>query len=121
MAPSSATLAERFRKRRRLRATPPRRASEARYEMSPTVIATAALMGVWLFALINVTPIMLWLERRAPAFMQDRLGPNRLGLLGLFQAIADVLKFIFKEDVNPAGIDRAMFILAPTIGFVSSL
>lgn len=89
--------------------------------MSPVVVATAALMGVWLFTLINVTPIMLWLERRAPAFMQDRLGPNRLGPLGLFQAIADVLKFIFKEDVNPAGVDRALFMLAPTIGFVSSL
>jgi NADH-quinone oxidoreductase subunit H len=89
--------------------------------MSPQLIATAALMGVWLFTLINVTPIMLWLERRAPAFMQDRLGPNRLGPLGLFQAIADVLKFIFKEDVNPAGADRNLFIIAPTIGFVASL
>ena len=89
--------------------------------MTPSVLATAALMGVWLFTLINVTPIMLWLERRAPAFMQDRLGPNRLGPLGLFQAIADVLKFIFKEDVNPAGADRTLFLLAPTIGFVASL
>jgi NADH-quinone oxidoreductase subunit H len=89
--------------------------------MNPTFVATAALMGVWLFTLINVTPIMLWLERRAPAYMQDRLGPNRLGPLGLFQAIADVLKFIFKEDVNPRGIDKTLFILAPTIGFVSSL
>ncbi|MGE0639175.1 MAG: NADH-quinone oxidoreductase subunit NuoH [Thermoanaerobaculia bacterium] len=89
--------------------------------MTATVVTAAALMGVWLFSLINVTPIMLWLERRAPAYMQDRLGPNRLGPLGLFQAIADVLKFIFKEDVNPAGADRTLFMLAPTIGFVASL
>jgi len=88
---------------------------------TPSVIAALAMTGLWMFALINVTPIMLWLERRAPAFMQDRLGPNRLGPLGLFQAIADVLKFIFKEDVNPAGADKVLFLLAPTIGFVASL
>ncbi|MBP9144638.1 MAG: NADH-quinone oxidoreductase subunit NuoH [Thermoanaerobaculia bacterium] len=88
---------------------------------TPTVVAALAMTGLWLFALINVTPIMLWLERRAPAFMQDRLGPNRLGPLGLFQAIADVLKFIFKEDINPAGADKTLFILAPTVGFVASL
>jgi NADH-quinone oxidoreductase subunit H len=89
--------------------------------ITPTVVAALAMIGLWLFALINVTPIMLWLERRAPAFMQDRLGPNRLGPLGLFQAIADVIKFIFKEDVNPAGADKFLFMLAPAVGFVASL
>jgi len=88
---------------------------------TPTVIAALAMTGLWLVALISVTPVLLWLERRAPAFMQDRLGPNRLGPLGLFQAVADVLKFIFKEDLNPAGADKFLFILAPTIGFVASL
>ena len=88
---------------------------------TPSVIAALAMTGLWLVALISVTPVLLWLERRAPAFMQDRRGPNRLGPLGLFQAIADVLKFIFKEDINPAGADKALFILAPTIGFVASL
>jgi len=88
---------------------------------TPAVVAALAMIGLWLVAVISVAPVMLWLERRAPAFMQDRLGPNRLGPLGLFQAIADVLKFIFKEDVNPAGADRLLYLLAPTVGFVASL
>ncbi len=89
--------------------------------LTPSLVAALAMSGLWLVALISVAPVMLWLERRAPAFMQDRLGPNRLGPLGLFQAIADVLKFIFKEDVNPAGVDRPLYLLAPTVGFVASL
>jgi len=89
--------------------------------LTPTILAALAMIGLWLVAVISVAPVMLWLERRAPAFMQDRLGPNRLGPLGLFQAIADVLKFIFKEDVNPAGADRLLYLLAPTVGFVASL
>ncbi len=89
--------------------------------LTPTIVAALSMIGLWLVAVISVAPVMLWLERRAPAFMQDRLGPNRLGPLGLFQAIADVLKFIFKEDVNPAGADRLLYLLAPTIGFVASL
>ncbi len=89
--------------------------------MPTPILATAVLMGLWTFALINVTIVMLWLERRAPALMQDRLGPNRLGPLGLFQAIADVLKFIFKEDLNPSAADKGLYLLAPTIGFVASM
>ncbi len=89
--------------------------------MTTQALATAVLMGTWTIALITVTVVMLWLERRAPAFMQDRLGPNRLGPQGLFQAIADVLKFIFKEDLNPSAADKGLYLLAPTVGFVASM
>jgi NADH-quinone oxidoreductase subunit H len=89
--------------------------------MTPGVIATLSMIGLWLFALINVAPVMLWLERRAPAFMQDRLGPNRVGPIGFFQGIADAAKFIFKEDLTPSGVDRPLFMMAPLLALVPAL
>lgn len=89
--------------------------------MSPETLAALAKMGLWLAFLINVAPIMLWVERRAPAFMQDRLGPNRVGPLGFFQGIADAAKFIFKEDIEPATADRGLYLLAPVLALVPCL
>jgi NADH-quinone oxidoreductase subunit H len=89
--------------------------------VSPETVAALAKIGVWVFALLQVAPVMLWLERRAPAYMQDRLGPNRVGPLGLLQGIADAVKFIFKEDVNPAGADKPLYLLAPTLALVPAL
>ncbi len=78
----------------------------------------AAKMGLWLALLLQVTPVMLWIERRVPALMQDRLGPNRVGPLGLFQAIADVGKFLFKEDFQPARSAHLLYLLAPILALV---
>jgi len=89
--------------------------------VSAETVAMLAKVGLWVFALLQVAPVMLWLERRAPAFMQDRLGPNRVGPLGLLQGIADAAKFIFKEDVNPAGADRPLFLLAPMLALVPAM
>jgi len=89
--------------------------------VSPELVAALAKTGLWVFALLQVAPVMLWLERRAPAFMQDRLGPNRVGPLGLLQGIADAVKFIFKEDVIPAGADKALYLLAPALALVPAL
>jgi NADH-quinone oxidoreductase subunit H len=89
--------------------------------VSPETTAALAKIGLWGFVLLNVAPVMLWLERRAPAFMQDRLGPNRVGPLGLFQGIADAVKFLFKEDVNPAGADKPLYLLAPMLALVPAL
>src|SRR5207253_9018507 len=52
-------------------------------------------------ALLNVTPIMVWVERRGSALIQDRPGPNRVGPFGLFQSLADAAKFFLKEDIVP--------------------
>jgi len=86
--------------------------------MSAEFLAALAKMGLWVFFLINVAPVMLWVERRVPAFMQDRLGPNRVGPLGLLQGIADAAKFIFKEDIEPATADRGLYLLAPVLALV---
>ena len=55
------------------------------------------------------------LERKLSAWMQDRVGPNRVGPMGLLQPIADGLKFIMKEEFTPRGVDKALFMLAPTL------
>lgn len=70
---------------------------------------TAVLYGL----ILNVVPIMVWVERRGAALIQDRPGPNRVGPFGLFQPIADFVKFIFKEDPIPANANRLLFILSP--------
>ncbi len=79
---------------------------------------TVAKMAVMLGILINVAPIMNWVERRACAMIQDRPGPNRLGPLGLFQPLADAVKFLFKEDVTPTAADRPLFLLAPVLALL---
>ena len=56
--------------------------------------------------MLNVTPIMVWVERRGSALIQDRPGPNRVGPFGLFQSFADALKFILKEDMLPAKANK---------------
>ncbi len=61
--------------------------------------------------------MLVWVERKVSAWIQDRVGPNRVGPLGLFQPLADAIKLLFKEDVVPEGTDRFLFILAPAVAF----
>ena len=60
-------------------------------------------------------------ERRICAWMQDRLGPNRVGPQGLFQPAADGLKNLLKEETLPAQADKVLFLLAPMMSFVPAL
>ncbi|MBI2567884.1 MAG: NADH-quinone oxidoreductase subunit NuoH [Candidatus Schekmanbacteria bacterium] len=62
---------------------------------------------------LQAAPIMAWVERRGAALIQNRLGPNRVGPLGLFQSIADAIKAMFKEDLVPAHVSRFYYLLAP--------
>ena len=65
--------------------------------------------------------IMIYAERRVSAFIQGRLGPNRVGPKGIFQPLADGIKFLMKEDIIPAGVDKPIFILAPAILLIPAL
>ncbi len=76
------------------------------------VVFTAILVGVALLTLA---------ERRICAWMQDRLGPNRVGPQGLLQPAADGLKNLMKEETLPAQADRVLFMLAPAMSFVPAL
>jgi len=69
-------------------------------------------------ALISIVPILVLAERRICAFIQNRLGPNRVGPGGLLQPLADVLKLAFKEDLRPAQADRVLYPLAPLLAFL---
>ena len=65
--------------------------------------------------------IMIYAERRVSAFMQGRLGPNRVGPQGLLQPIADGIKFLMKEDIIPAGVDKPVYLLAPAMLLIPAL
>jgi len=65
--------------------------------------------------------IMVYAERRVSAFMQGRLGPNRVGPQGLLQPIADGIKFLMKEDIIPDGVNKPIYLLAPVIMLIPAL
>ncbi|MDJ0973898.1 MAG: NADH-quinone oxidoreductase subunit NuoH [Planctomycetota bacterium] len=71
--------------------------------------------------LLIVGALMVWAERRVSAWMQDRLGPNRVGPEGLLQPLADLGKFMFKEDVVPKHTSKWMYMLAPAISLVPAM
>ncbi len=85
-------------------------------------IVVSAIKVFVVFNLIMVGVALLTLaERRICAWMQDRLGPNRVGPQGLLQPAADGLKNFLKEETSPALADRGLFTLAPMISFVPAL
>lgn len=65
--------------------------------------------------------LLIWVERKFAARVQDRLGPNRVGPFGLLQNVADAIKLIIKEDITPAGADRVIYNVAPILMVVSVL
>src|SRR5690606_27140940 len=65
--------------------------------------------------------LLIWVERKFAARIQDRIGPNRVGPWGLLQNVADAVKLITKEDITPAGADRVIFNVAPILMVVSAL
>ncbi len=63
----------------------------------------------------------IFLERKVCAWIQDRIGPNRVGPAGLLQSVADGIKLMFKEDYNPRNVDLTVFILAPAFIVIPAL
>ena len=86
-------------------------------DITLSIIKIAIVLG----ALLNVTPIMVWVERRGSALIQDRPGPNRVGPFGLLQSFADALKFILKEDIVPNTANKFLYTIAPAIGLLPAL
>jgi NADH-quinone oxidoreductase subunit H len=74
------------------------------------------LIGIFLTILL-----LTLMERRISGFIQDRLGPNRVGPYGLLQPIADALKFFLKEDIIPSHVEKALYILGPMLILIPAL
>ena len=79
------------------------------------------LMCILIVVILLAVAYCILLERKVSAWIQDRYGPNRVGPQGLLQPIADGLKFLLKEDIIPANVDKILFVLAPWLIFVVAM
>ena len=90
------------------------------YYLSLLFVETYKILFLLIPILVSVA-IIVWLDRRVWAFVQKRRGPNVVGPFGLFQSLADALKYIFKEIIIPASSNKIIFILAPIVTMTLAL
>ena len=81
--------------------------------MVPLLVAQIGLTLFVFVALLSSAAGMVLVERKVAAFLQQRLGPIRVGWQGLLQPFADVIKLMFKEELRPKAADPILFALAP--------
>jgi NADH-quinone oxidoreductase subunit H len=89
--------------------------------LTPQILLSLAVIGAGAFFLLNSAAIAVYAERRIAAFIQNRVGPNRVGPAGLLQPIADVLKLILKEDITPSQGNKTIHAIAPMIPVATAL
>lgn len=85
------------------------------------IIIAIAKIAIVLGAVLTTVAYLSLAERRISAFIQRRLGPNRVGPWGMLQPLADGIKFFFKEDVIPGHVDKLLYVLAPAAILVPAL
>ena len=83
----------------------------------PWWVVVIKVLLIFVF-LVVLTLFNIWFERRVVARMQHRVGPNVHGPFGLLQSLADGMKLMFKEDLNPKNVDKLVFIAAPVIASI---
>ena len=83
--------------------------------VDPQIVAQLGLIFVIFNMLVLSAAFMVWMERKVCAYIQDRLGPNRVGFEGALQPFADVIKLLFKEELRPKAADALLFAIAPII------
>ena len=84
------------------------------FEITVNVIKMLAIF----LLMVQLVPILVWVERRGSAFIQNRFGPNRVGPLGLTQLLADAVKFLFKEEFVPPKSHALLYYAAPVLALV---
>src|SRR5438132_4999813 len=83
--------------------------------MTPLLIAQIGLTLFVFFMLLNSAAVMVYVERKVAALLQQRLGPYLVGPKGMLQPLADIIKLMFKEELRPKAADAFLFALAPII------
>src|SRR5246500_3296107 len=79
------------------------------------------IVGILFVVILPMVSYTVYAERRVSAFIQDRVGPNRVGPLGLIQPIADAVKLLLKEDFTPAHVNKFYYWLAPACAMAPSI
>ncbi|MBT4766922.1 MAG: NADH-quinone oxidoreductase subunit NuoH [Phycisphaerae bacterium] len=87
----------------------------------PQVIVSLIVIVVVLHMCLGAAAYLILLERKVCAWAQDRIGPSRVGPLGLLQPLADGLKLFFKEEFMPQGVDRVLFMIAPALTVIPAM
>src|ERR1700674_4670391 len=80
-----------------------------------SLILTIMTIAVVMFVVLTILAYLIMAERWISAWIQDRIGPNRVGPLGLLQPLADVLKLLLKEDIEPMMAQKWFHWAAPVI------
>jgi NADH-quinone oxidoreductase subunit H len=85
------------------------------------LIITLVTIALAINCILIACMYLVLAERKVSAWMQDRIGPNRVGPFGLAQPIADALKIVLKEGIIPAHVDKGLFVIAPAISVFTAL
>lgn len=78
-------------------------------------------IGLVFFVILTLAAYLVFAERKVLAWIQDRIGPNRVGPFGLLQPLSDLIKLLTKEDFCPAGADKWLFYLAPAMAAIPAI
>ena len=84
------------------------------------VMLLAGVAGIFTVILTS-SVVLVYVERKVSAFMQMRIGPNRVGPFGLLQTVADMLKLLSKEDIRPICVEKKVWALAPVLLFIPAV
>ena len=89
--------------------------------LTPQLFVSAHVIIIVLHVALGAAAYGIWLERKVSAWVQDRVGPNRVGPAGLLQPLADGLKLISKEEFRPRGVDVVLFSIAPFLSVIPAM